>query len=55
METRAREARDAGFREGEAAAQAQAQEQVRAEPVPTPESIWDHFYANNENGDWRKF
>ncbi len=30
VETRAREARDAGFREGEAAAQAQAQEQVRA-------------------------
>ncbi len=33
----------------------QAQEQVRSEPAPTPESIWDHFYANGENGDWRKF
>lgn len=32
-----------------------AQETVRSEPVPTPESIWDHFYAGNENGDWRKF
>jgi 2-oxoisovalerate dehydrogenase E1 component alpha subunit len=32
-----------------------AQQQVRSEPVPTPESIWDHIYANNENGDWRKF
>ncbi len=33
----------------------QAQEQARAEPVPTPESVWDHYYANNENGNWRKF
>lgn len=32
-----------------------AQEQVRSEPPPTPESIWDHFYVNGENGDWRKF
>jgi TPP-dependent pyruvate/acetoin dehydrogenase alpha subunit len=32
-----------------------AQEKVRGEPVPTPESVWDHFYANGENGDWRKF
>jgi 2-oxoisovalerate dehydrogenase E1 component alpha subunit len=32
-----------------------AQEQVRGEPAPTPESVWDHFYANGENGDWRKF
>src|ERR1700682_201935 len=30
METRAREAREAGLREGEAAAQARAQEEVRA-------------------------
>jgi 2-oxoisovalerate dehydrogenase E1 component alpha subunit len=30
-------------------------EQVRGEPVPTPESIWDHIYAGNENADWRKF
>ena len=28
---------------------------VRGEPVPTRESVWDHVYANNENGDWRKF
>lgn len=33
----------------------EAQQQVRGEPVPTPESIWDHVYANNENADWRKF
>lgn len=33
----------------------QALEIVRKEPVPTPESIWDHIYVNNENADWRKF
>jgi len=33
----------------------EAQQKVRGEPVPTPESIWDHIYANNENADWRKF
>lgn len=32
-----------------------AAEKVRGEPVPTRESVWDHVYANNENGDWRKF
>ena len=32
-----------------------AQEQARQEPVPTPESVWDHVYVNNENADWRKF
>ncbi|MGE0528140.1 MAG: thiamine pyrophosphate-dependent enzyme [Bdellovibrionales bacterium] len=32
-----------------------AQEQVRLEPAPSPESIWEHYYANGENGDWRKF
>jgi 2-oxoisovalerate dehydrogenase E1 component alpha subunit len=32
-----------------------AQEQARMEPVPTPESVWENFYANGENGDWRKF
>ncbi|MES2965294.1 MAG: thiamine pyrophosphate-dependent dehydrogenase E1 component subunit alpha [Bdellovibrionota bacterium] len=32
-----------------------AAEVVRGEPVPTRESVWDHVYANNENGDWRKF
>ena len=31
------------------------QDQVQLEPVPTAESTWDHVYANNENGDWRKF
>lgn len=30
-------------------------EQVAEEPAPTPESVWDNIYANNENGDWRKF
>jgi 2-oxoisovalerate dehydrogenase E1 component alpha subunit len=30
-------------------------DKVRGEPVPTPESIWDNIYANNENADWRKF
>lgn len=28
---------------------------VRQEPVPRPEDIWDHTYAQNENADWRKF
>lgn len=32
-----------------------ATSEVRNEPVPTAESVWDHTYANNENGDWRKF
>ena len=32
-----------------------AAELVRQEPAPTPESIWDHVYAGNENGDWRSF
>lgn len=32
-----------------------AAETARGEPAPTGESIWDHVYANNENGDWRKF
>ncbi len=32
-----------------------ATEQARSEPVPTPESVWDHTYAGNENADWRKF
>ncbi len=33
----------------------QAQEKVRGEPPPSPDSVWDHYYANGENGDWRKF
>ncbi len=32
-----------------------AQEQVRKEPHPQGESIWNHVYADEENGDWRKF
>lgn len=32
-----------------------AAEVARAEPVPTPESVWDHTFVNNENADWRKF
>lgn len=33
----------------------EAQQVVRAEAQPSPDSIWDHIYAQNENGDWRKF
>lgn len=33
----------------------EAQQQVRGEPVPTPESIWEQIYKDNENADWRKF
>ncbi|MCC7403085.1 MAG: thiamine pyrophosphate-dependent dehydrogenase E1 component subunit alpha [Bdellovibrionales bacterium] len=33
----------------------EAQEQVRQEPPPSEESIWDHMFVDNENGDWRKF
>lgn len=32
-----------------------AQTQARGEPVPQPESIWDHVYFGGENADWRKF
>jgi 2-oxoisovalerate dehydrogenase E1 component alpha subunit len=32
-----------------------AQEKVRGEPGPTPDSVWEDFYAEDENGDWRKF
>lgn len=32
-----------------------AQEQAKSESSPTPESIWEHVYVNNENADWRKF
>ena len=32
-----------------------AQEQARHEPEPTSDSIWDNYYVDNENGDWRKF
>lgn len=30
-------------------------EKARKEPNPTPESIWEYVYANNESSDWRKF
>ncbi|MFN7455211.1 MAG: thiamine pyrophosphate-dependent dehydrogenase E1 component subunit alpha [Pseudobdellovibrionaceae bacterium] len=33
----------------------EAQQKVRSEPVPTPESVWDHVFVNSENADWRKF
>jgi len=33
----------------------EAQTQVRGESVPTPDSVWDHVYVDNENADWRKF
>ncbi len=33
----------------------QVAEKVRSEPVPQADTIWDHVYAGNENGDWRKF
>jgi 2-oxoisovalerate dehydrogenase E1 component alpha subunit len=32
-----------------------AQEQVRGEAAPSGDSVWENFYANGENGDWRKF
>jgi 2-oxoisovalerate dehydrogenase E1 component alpha subunit len=28
---------------------------IRQEPVPHPDSIWNHVYVNSENADWRKF
>lgn len=31
------------------------QEKVRQEPAPAAESVWDHFFVDGENGDWRKF
>lgn len=30
-------------------------DQVRTEAGPAKDTIWDHVYADNENGDWRKF
>ena len=32
-----------------------AHELAKSEAAPEAESIWDHFYVNGENGDWRKF
>lgn len=33
----------------------QAQETVRGESAPAPDSVWEHFFADDESGDWRKF
>lgn len=33
----------------------EASDIVRAEAGPGKNTIWDHVYADNENGDWRKF
>jgi 2-oxoisovalerate dehydrogenase E1 component alpha subunit len=33
----------------------QAAETARKEPVPTPESVWDHTFVGSENADWRNF
>jgi 2-oxoisovalerate dehydrogenase E1 component alpha subunit len=33
----------------------EAQAKVRTEPVPSPDSVWDHIFVGNENADWRKF
>lgn len=30
-------------------------EQIKDEAAPSAESVWDHYYTNGENGDWRKF
>ena len=32
-----------------------AVETVQKEQGPSVESLWDHFYVNGENGDWRQF
>lgn len=32
-----------------------AMEQARKEAFPSPDSIWDHTYVDNENADWRNF
>jgi 2-oxoisovalerate dehydrogenase E1 component alpha subunit len=32
-----------------------AQEQVRGEPPPAADTVWEHYFADGENGDWRKF
>ena len=31
------------------------QQEVRKEKDPLAESIWDHYYVDNETGDWRNF
>lgn len=33
----------------------EAQYQARTEEDPSADSIWDHYYVNNENGNWRSF
>lgn len=32
-----------------------AQEQARAEASPGADSIWENYFADGENGDWRRF
>ena len=32
-----------------------AQEQARTEAAPTADSVWENYFADGENGDWRKF
>ena len=32
-----------------------ALEQARTEVGPSSDTIWNHFYVNNENGNWREF
>lgn len=29
--------------------------EVRKEADPSGDTVWDHYYANNENGNWRHF
>lgn len=33
----------------------EAQQSVRAEPVPSPDSIWQHVYVDNQSPNWRTF
>ncbi len=33
----------------------EAAQLAKDEDDPSPESIWDHVYVDNENADWRKF
>lgn len=30
-------------------------EQVKNEPAPLADTVWDNYFVNGENGDWRKF
>ena len=33
----------------------EAYETIKEDPPPSPETVWNHVYFNNENADWRKF